>query len=64
MEERVFLVDYVFGEGNRYTDLVQEQFAEKFPETPVLYRNAFRKLTEKFLETCSVLDAERSGETI
>jgi hypothetical protein len=32
--ERVFLVEYVFLEGNRYTDLVQEQFAEKFPETP------------------------------
>jgi hypothetical protein len=36
VEERVFLVEYVFREGNRYTDLVQEQFAEKFPETPVL----------------------------
>jgi hypothetical protein len=28
IEERVFLVEYVFREGNRYTDLVQEQFAE------------------------------------
>jgi hypothetical protein len=35
IEERVFLVEYVFQEGNRYTHLVQEQFAEKFPETPV-----------------------------
>jgi hypothetical protein len=34
-EERVFLVNYIFREGNRYTDLVQEQFAEKFPETLV-----------------------------
>jgi hypothetical protein len=33
IEERVFIVKYVFPEGNRYTDLVQEQFAEKFPET-------------------------------
>jgi hypothetical protein len=33
IEERVFLVEYVFREGNRYTDLVQEQFADKFPET-------------------------------
>jgi hypothetical protein len=30
IEERIFLVEYVFWEGNRYTDLVQEQFAEKF----------------------------------
>jgi hypothetical protein len=29
IEERVFFVEYVFREGNRYTDLVQEQFAEK-----------------------------------
>jgi hypothetical protein len=36
VEERVFLVEYVFREGNRYTDLVQEQFAEEFPGTPVL----------------------------
>jgi hypothetical protein len=40
IEERVFLVEYVFREGNRYTDVVQEQFAEKFPETPVPHRNA------------------------
>jgi transposase len=51
----------VFREGDRYTDLVQEQFAEKFPETPLTYRNAVRRLTEKFRETGSLLDAERSG---
>jgi hypothetical protein len=34
IEERVFLVEYVFREGNRYTDLLREQFAEKFQETP------------------------------
>jgi hypothetical protein len=33
IEKRGFLVEYVFREGNRYTDLVQKQFAEKFPET-------------------------------
>jgi hypothetical protein len=61
VEERIFLVEYVFREGNRYIDLVQEQFVEKFPETPVPYRGAFRRLTEKFRETGSMLDAERSG---
>jgi 7-cyano-7-deazaguanine synthase in queuosine biosynthesis len=40
IEERVFVVEYVFREGNRYTDLVQEQFAEKFPQTAVPFRNA------------------------
>jgi hypothetical protein len=60
IEERVFLVQYVFREGNRY-DLVQEKFAEKFPETTMPHRNAVRRLIEKFRETGSVLDAERSG---
>jgi hypothetical protein len=48
IEERVFLVEFVFREGNRYTDLVQEQFVEKFPETPAPHRNAVRGLIEKF----------------
>jgi hypothetical protein len=42
IKERVFLVEYVFTEGHRYTDLVQEQFAEKFPETPVPDYNVVR----------------------
>jgi hypothetical protein len=61
IEERVFLVEYVYREGNRYIYLVQEQFPENFPETPVPHRNAFRKLIEKFRVTGSVLDAERCG---
>jgi hypothetical protein len=28
IEERVFLVEYVFREGSRYTDLVQERFVK------------------------------------
>jgi hypothetical protein len=48
IEDRVFLVEYVFREGNRYTDLVQEHFAEKFPGTPVPHCNAVRRLNEKF----------------
>jgi hypothetical protein len=54
IEELVFLVEYIFREGNRYTDLVQKQFAEKFPETPVPHRNAVRTLIENFRETGSV----------
>jgi len=30
IEGRVFLIEYIFRKGNRYTDLVQEQSAEKF----------------------------------
>jgi hypothetical protein len=46
IEERVFLVEYVFREGNRYTDLVREQFAEIFPGTPVPHRSSSRRLIE------------------
>jgi hypothetical protein len=51
IDERVFLVEYVFREGNRYTDLVQEKFAEKFPQTAVPYHNAVRRVIEKLSET-------------
>jgi hypothetical protein len=44
IEKGVFLVEYVFREGNRHTDLVQEQFAEKFPVTPVPHRDRPRTL--------------------
>jgi transposase len=40
---------------------VQEQFAEKFPETPVSHHNAVHRLIEKFCETGSLLDTEQSG---
>jgi hypothetical protein len=60
-EERVFLAEYVLPEDNIYADLVQEQFAEKFPETAIYHSNAVRSFIEKFGETCSVLDAERGG---
>jgi hypothetical protein len=51
IEERVLPVEYIFREGNRYIDLVQEQFAEKFPETPVPHHNTVHRHTEKFRET-------------
>jgi transposase len=61
IEECVFLVEYILREGNRYTNLVQKQFAEKFSETPVAHLNAICRLIVKFHETGSVLDAKRSG---
>jgi transposase len=61
IEEHVFLVEFVFQEGNRYTDLVQEQFAEKFPETPVSHCSAVRRHIGKYHEAGSVSDAEQNG---
>jgi hypothetical protein len=31
IEERVFLIEYFFRDGNTYNNLVQERFTEKFP---------------------------------
>jgi hypothetical protein len=53
IEERIFLVEHVCREANSYTNLVQEQFAEEFPETPVPHPNAVRRLIQKFCETGS-----------
>jgi HEPN domain-containing protein len=47
VEEHVFLVEYVFREGNRYTDLVQEQFAEKFPETAMQLVDLLRNFVKQ-----------------
>jgi hypothetical protein len=46
IEEHVFLAEYVFRKGNRYTDFVREQCAEKFPETPVPHRDRPHMLNE------------------
>jgi hypothetical protein len=46
-----FLVEYVFREGKSYINLMQEQFAANFPETPVPDRNAICRRIEKFRET-------------
>ena len=42
-----FFLNTSFEKATDTLDLVQEQFAEKFPETPVTHRNAVRRLTEK-----------------
>jgi hypothetical protein len=64
IEERVFLVEYVFREGNRYTNLLQEQFAEKFLKIPVSHHSVVHRHIEKFRETGSLLDAKSKWETI
>jgi hypothetical protein len=67
IQERVFCVEYIFREGNRYTDFVQVQFAEKFPETPAPHHNAVHRLIEKFRETGCVHKkhlTSRSAESV
>jgi hypothetical protein len=69
IEECVFRVEYVFREGNRSTDSGQEQFAEKFPETPVPNRNAHNRclctslltlfISAQRLSKCTVLQNKK-----
>ena len=47
--------------GDRYTDVVQQQFAEKFPDKPVPHHKAVYNLVDKFWKTRSVYDAEHCG---
>ena len=46
-EERVWLVKHVFQKGDRYADVAQQQFTEKFPDKSVPHHNAFRNLLDK-----------------
>ena len=57
-EERVWLVEHIFREGDRYTDVVQQWFTEIFPDKPVPHCNAVCKFVDKFCETESVYVAE------
>ena len=58
-EECVWLVEHVFRERDKYTDVVQQRFTRKFSDKPVPHCNTVRKLVDKFLETGPVYDADR-----
>ena len=61
LEERIFLIEHVFRDKDKYTDEVKRQFRNRFPDTVLPHRNAVRDLINKFRETGSVQDAPRSG---
>ncbi|KAJ4444475.1 hypothetical protein ANN_06267 [Periplaneta americana] len=61
LEERTFLVEFVFREGGKYTEKVKQKFRERFPESALPNRDTVRDLIAKFRKTGSVHDAPRSG---
>jgi transposase len=61
IEERVLLVQHVLSNGDKYTENVQQKFAQQFPDAQVPHRNAVRNPINKFRETGSVQDAPGSG---
>ena len=60
-EERIFLVEFVFREGDKYTVRVQEKFKEQFPHAKVPHRDIVRDLIKKFRKSGSVKNEGRSG---
>jgi hypothetical protein len=62
--ERLFLVEYVFRDVNRYNDLVQEQFAEKFPETPVPHRSGGAEKSAVYRDRPLTLNELRTTRTV
>ena len=61
LRERVFLIEHVFRNQDKYTDEVKQQFRSRFHNTVLPHRNTVRDLINKFRETGSVQDAPRSG---
>ena len=65
IEERIFLIEYVFRATGEYTDEVKKKFIEKLPEIDLPHRNKVCNLINKFREHGSVKDAPpSSGPTI
>lgn len=60
-EQRVFLVEYVFRDGCRYTQNVRQKFTEQFPNCKLPCPDTVYDLIKKFREFGSVHDAARSG---
>ena len=64
-EEKIFLIKFVFREGDKYTVRVQKRSKEQFSLTKVPHRDTVCNLIEKFRRTGSVKDEGRiyCGET-
>ncbi|PSN42231.1 hypothetical protein C0J52_18494 [Blattella germanica] len=58
---RVFLVEMVFREGDKFSENVKIKFRERFPNAICPNRDAVPDLIKKFREIGSVHDAPRSG---
>lgn len=61
IEERTFLVEQVFKAGDKYSEVVKQQFQDKFPNSSLPHRDTVRDLISKFRQTGSVMDFDRSG---
>ena len=60
-EERIFLVEFVFCEKDKYKVRVQERLIEQCSHTKVPHRDTVCDLIKKFRRSGSVKDEGRSG---
>lgn len=61
LEERVFIVEHVLREGDRYNQTVKDLFRKRFPKKLLPHRDSVRDMIKRFRTTGSVLDQHRSG---
>lgn len=61
LEERVFIVEHVLREGDRYNQNVKDLFRKRFPKKLLPHRDSVRDMIKRFRTTGSVLDQHRSG---
>ena len=60
-EERAFLVEYVFREGDRFRENVKQKFQVRFPNSKCPNRDTVRDLISKLSVTGSVHDVPGTG---
>jgi hypothetical protein len=53
LKQRVFLIAFVFKNGDRYTESVKQEVSNRIPITREPHRDTFRDLVRNFRETGS-----------
>ena len=61
LEERIFLVEHVLREGDRYNQAVKDLFRKTFPGKLLPHRDSVRDLMSRFRLTGAVTDRPRPG---
>lgn len=61
LEERVFIVEHCFREGDKYNQTVKDLFRKRFPKKLLPHRDSVRDMIKRFRTTGSVIDKHRSG---
>ena len=63
IQQSVYLVEYAFLVGDKFTENVKRKFRERFPNSVCPHRDIVRDLITKFREIGSVHDALKCGRS-